>query len=177
MSKLKCLKIETSSEEDVVRVLASMIIACSLESFMLENIIQKEKIATREEAADFLDFLKSQKNLTKFHLLPSTADAVIEYWLADQNFKLKLSKLTFEYFCNCRNFSLHWKFLETQMKSLKSLVIMQTSFVSEELQDLLNLELEELDLYCCKLMWSNCPLFWLNSKVKGTTGWCKQILK
>lgn len=157
MPKLKRLKLHDLRDGYNVEVFTSMISTCSLRSFQYEDFLgryRKPDASTREEAAFLIDFITRQTHLTCVFLRPSVLDAVIEYWLAQKQLTIKLEDLYIEYDGSEKKFPVHWKFLQSQRQSLKTLVVVWANFESEEVQDLLSLDLKELELDFCDFKWN-----------------------
>lgn len=168
LPKLKRLDFKTVDKQSDVRNLVSMVNTSSLEIFLFDDIVTEQKLATPEETADLLNFIKQQTQLISFHLRPSIADAVINYWLSQKELTLRLEEVSLEYLCECQQLNIpsHWKFLETQRDSLSLLIVKSAKLKGEKLQNLLSLKLERLRLFCCEMKW-NSDLMTKNTSIKS----------
>lgn len=159
MLKLKVLRFDKSTENCDVTAFVPILSTNSLENFMYDEIVSKsgEPVLKKSKKADVLfEFLKHQTKLTTLDLRPSIMDAVIAYWLENKQLKLQIATLHLEFLYGSQllNFLSHWKFLQSQRDSLKTLIVETANFNDEGLQDLLTLKLKELELFYCNLLWN-----------------------
>lgn len=157
MPRLKELRYnsDTAEKKFDVRVFISMVSTYSLENFYYDDITTGPLSAISGEADVLVEFIKRQKRLDCACLIPSTVNEVIKHWLTLRESKIRLSILTINYAGRPMRSS-HWKFLESQMKSLRCLRVKNANLGDHDISNLLSLNLEELVLECCDLKWERC---------------------
>lgn len=155
MPQLKRLRFDGSEGGCDVMVFISSVPTSTLKAFMYDDVIEEQEAA--ENTTNQVNFTKRQKRLTHISLRPSFANAKVEYLVTEDGFVIELDHRFLDNpgVIQTVNFATHWKFLQSQRKTLRSLDLVCTKFEGEELQDLLSFELEQLALHRCFFSWKD----------------------